>query len=38
VLQTILRGKIRMGIKDLPPEKIIENARQISPLKMEVES
>lgn len=38
VLQTILRGKVRMGIKDLPPEKIIENARQISPLKMEVES
>ncbi len=38
VLQTILRGKIRLGIKDLPPEKIIENARQISPLKMEVES
>lgn len=38
VLQTILRGKIRMGLKDMPPEKIIENARQISPLKMEVES
>ncbi len=38
VLQTILRGKIRLGIKDIPPEKIIENARQISPLKMEVES
>lgn len=38
VLQTILRGKIRMGIKDLPPEKIIEHAREISPLKMEVES
>ncbi len=38
VLQTILRGKIRLGIKDLPPRKIIENARQISPLKMEVES
>jgi heterodisulfide reductase subunit A len=38
VLQTLMRGKIRLGIKDLPPEKIIENARQISPLKMEVES
>ena len=38
VLQTILKGKIKLGIKDLPPEKIIENARQISPLKMEVES
>jgi len=38
VLQTILRGKIKMGLKDLPPEKIIENARQISPLKMEVKS
>jgi len=38
VLQTILRGKIRLGIKDIPPEKIIENARQISPLKLEVES
>jgi heterodisulfide reductase subunit A len=38
VLQTILKGKIKLGLKDLPPEKIIENARQISPLKMEVES
>jgi heterodisulfide reductase subunit A len=38
VLQTILRGKIRMGIKDLPPEKIIEHAREISTLKTEVES
>jgi heterodisulfide reductase subunit A len=38
VLQTIIRGKIRGGIKDMPPDKIIENARQISPLKMEVES
>ncbi len=38
VLQTLIKGKIRAGIKDMSPEKIIENARQISPLKMEVES
>ena len=38
VLQTILKGKVRTGIKDMPPEKIIEHAKQISPLKMEVES
>ena len=38
VLQSILKGKIRLGIKDLPPEKIIENAREISTLKMEVKS
>jgi heterodisulfide reductase subunit A len=38
VLQTIIKGKVRGGIKDMPPDKIIENARQISPLKMEVES
>jgi heterodisulfide reductase subunit A len=38
VLQTVIKGKIRGGIKDMPPDKIIENARQISPLKMEVES
>ncbi len=38
VLQTLMKGKIRGGIKDMSPEKIIENARQISPLKMEVES
>jgi heterodisulfide reductase subunit A len=38
VLQTIMRGKIRLGIKDLPPSEIIKNAHQISPLKMEVES
>jgi len=38
VLQSILKGKIRKGLKDIPPEKIIENAREISPLKMEVKS
>ena len=38
VLQSILKGKVRMGIKDMPPEKIIENAREISPLKSEVKS
>ncbi len=38
VLQTVIKGKIRGGIKDMSPDKIIENARQISPLKMEVES
>jgi heterodisulfide reductase subunit A len=38
VLQSILKGKVRIGIKDLPPEKIIEHAREISPLKMEVKS
>jgi heterodisulfide reductase subunit A2 len=38
VLQSILKGKIRQGLKDMPPEKIIENAREISPLKSEVKS
>lgn len=38
VLQSILKGRIRQGIADLPPDKIIENAREISPLKTEVSS
>ncbi len=38
VLQTILRGKIKLGVKNMPPEKIIKNARHISPLKTEAES
>ncbi len=38
VLQSTLKGRIRQGIVNLPPDKIIENAREISPLKTEVSS
>jgi heterodisulfide reductase subunit A len=35
VLQSIMRGKVRGNIKDIPLESIIKNAKEISPFKLE---
>jgi len=35
VLQSIMRGKVRGNIKDIPLETIIKNAKEISPYKLE---
>jgi heterodisulfide reductase subunit A len=35
VLQSIMRGKVRGNIKDIPLETIIQNAKEISPYKLE---
>jgi heterodisulfide reductase subunit A len=38
VLQSIIRGKTRGSIRDIPLETIIKNAKEISPFKMEEQS
>ncbi len=35
VLQSIMRGKIRGNIKDIPLETILKNAKEVSPYKLE---
>lgn len=35
VLQSIMRGKVKKDLKDIPLETILKNARQFSPIKIE---
>ena len=38
VLQSIMRGKVRGSVKDIPLGTIIKNAKEISPYKLEEQS